>query len=190
MTAELLRVEGLRYLENGPYSFVLHTNEVLGLTGPSGVGKTQLLRALVQCLAGEGAIFYKGRPIESFAAPEWRKMVNLVPSDSVWWRERVGQHLIGADGEEVDSLLRSLGFESEVVDWEVARLSSAALDTQSALLMERLLRSYLRRTDTAIIWISHDLGQLQRVADRCLRLTRSGLETMRPQPRQEETRRQ
>ncbi|HKJ64433.1 MAG TPA: ATP-binding cassette domain-containing protein, partial [Desulfopila sp.] len=201
MSDELLRVEELRYLDNGPYSFVLQKNEALGLTGSSGVGKTQLLRALVQCIPGEGSLYYRGQPVENYPAPQWRKMVALVPSESLWWRDSVGEHFIGADSDNVDILLRSLGFESEVVDWEVARLSSgerqrlalaralvlapsillldeptSSLDPQSMLLVEKLLLTYLRQGDIGLLWVSHDLDQLQRITHRCLRVSRTGLE--------------
>ena len=43
---EGLTVQGLRFRERGPFSFYLAPGAGIGLTGPSGVGKSLLLPAL------------------------------------------------------------------------------------------------------------------------------------------------
>lgn len=205
MSTALLEVRQLSYLTNGPYSFSLRAGEAIGLTGSSGVGKTQLLRALVQCILYEGEIFYKDVAAESFAPPEWRKTIGLVPAESVWWYDRVGQHFTAeSHGQLLDDFLPRLGFSKDVLTWEISRLSSgerqrlaiiralligpsvllldepcSALDPRSVSMVEQLLLEYKERGATAMIWVSHDYAQLGRVADFCYEVRNDGLHKLR-----------
>ncbi len=200
----LLTVNNLTYLQNGPYSFKLRENEILGLTGDSGIGKTQLLRALVEVIVYGGKIWLENSLSSSFSAPEWRKKVALVPADSVWWRDTVGEHF-PVDGHRYrnNGWLERLGFDEEVLDWRVSRLSTgerqrlalvralmnkplillldepcSSLDESSTKKMEDVLTEYSNRNKTALIWVSHDLEQLKRVATRSYRVTRNGLKAL------------
>ena len=63
-------------------SLKMEAGDMLALTGPSGAGKTQLLRILAWLTEpdeGEGQVFFAGNSQQSFASPEhWRREVRYV----------------------------------------------------------------------------------------------------------------
>ncbi len=195
------------YLNNGPYSIFLHENEIAGLTGSSGIGKTQLLRAMVEAIVSTGEFFLEGVSSLNYSSPQWRKKVSLVPAEAVWWHDIVGEHfpISTANNQELVQSIQQLGFEREVLSWKVSRLSTgerqrlaliralaqqpnvllldepcSALDDTSTRKVEDLLATYVAMPKRAIIWVSHDLEQLKRVSDSCYVLERSRLLKMWP----------
>jgi len=56
-------------------SFELNDGECIALQGPSGAGKTLLLRAIADLDPNEGAIKLDGTLREAVGAPYWRKRV-------------------------------------------------------------------------------------------------------------------
>ncbi len=198
---DILRVEALRFLDNGPYSFVVRGGECVGLSGPSGVGKTQLLRAITDLMEHEGRVLLDDVPAGAVPAPAWRSMVTMIPAESAWWYELVGDHFpeeIGRDTAE--TLLASVGFELDVFNWQTNRLSTgekqrlallrgicnkpgvllldepcSALDSNHTLLVEEFILSYQKEHGTAILWVSHDPDQLLRVATRVFVMEKKSL---------------
>jgi ABC-type multidrug transport system ATPase subunit len=62
-------------------------------------------------------------------APDWRRRVGLLPAESGWWADRVGAHFITTNDARNPAttptpILARLGFEPDVLDWDVQRLSS------------------------------------------------------------------
>ncbi len=191
-----LRVVEVTFLDKGPYSFSVGQGECVGLTGKSGIGKTQLFRAITDLIPAGGEILLDGRVSGSFAPTQWRSKVTMVPADSYWWYDRAGAHFPITDKT---SLLREscmlLGLEPEVLNWQVSRLStgerqrlallrslqnsptvllldepSSGLDAYHTGLMEKYVGNYLRQNKPAIVWVSHDAEQLKRVASREFRM--------------------
>ena len=186
---------------NGPYSFVLKEGECLGLSGKSGIGKTQLLRAITDLIPHSGKILLDGVSSASFSAPHWRSMVTMVPAESFWWYDIVGDHFSAeSDAGSLQEKLAAVGFREDVLNWQISRLSTgekqrlalirglcntpsvllldepcSALDMYHTTLTEALIFNYLQHNDASILWVSHDLEQLQRVADRELCLEKTGL---------------
>jgi ABC-type iron transport system FetAB ATPase subunit len=199
-----LTVNDLTYLDNGPYSFEVGEHGVVGLTGASGIGKTQMLRAIVDTIPHQGVVMLDGVVSTDVTAPEWRKKIALIPADSVWWRDTVGQHFSGdAVAVTGGQYLEHLGFGQDVLSWQVSRLSTgerqrlalvralvrqpsvllldepcSALDASSTTRVEELLVAYKKRQKTALVWVSHDLDQLHRVATRCCRVHKNSLEEL------------
>ena len=141
----------------------------MALTGPSGAGKTLLLRALADLDLNEGEVVMGGRLRSNLPAPEWRRRVGYVPAETGWWADLVGDHF--STPLQAAELLAQLGFTKpgQVFDWPVARLSSgerqrlalarglccntevllldeptSALDRDNAGLVEQLLQNLLR----------------------------------------------
>jgi ABC-type iron transport system FetAB ATPase subunit len=194
-------VEGLHYGANGPYSFNCAANECLGIRGVTGVGKTLLLRVLADLDRHEGKILLSGKECSTYSAPDWRRHVALVPAESRWWYSTVGSHITAGEKEvDIGGLLAPLGFEKDVLDWDVKRLSSgekqrlavvralvhtpsvllldetgSGLDHQSCLLLEGLVNAYQHEYNAAVLWVSHDDEQLERVAQRIMSLERNRL---------------
>lgn len=197
MRRDIFEVKNISFLSRGPYSLTLRAGDCIGLTGPSGVGKTLLFKAFVDLLPCEGEILLKGTHRYDIPAPLYRSMVSLVLADSVWWYDRVGDHFIVSDQEDsfVHHSLPELGFELDVLEWRVANLSSgerqrlsllrslqkkpvvllldeptSSLDGDNTKLVENFVKKYCRKNDIPVIWISHDHNQLLRVSSRQLLL--------------------
>ena len=157
-----------------------------GLTGPSGSGKSLLLRALADLDPHEGKIWLEGVEIDDIPAPRWRRQVTLLPAESAWWHDTVGPHF----DDVPDAWLNALGFDCQVMQWEISRLSSgerqrlallrllvkqpkvllldeptANLDRTNTQRVEKLLSDYRKSGEMIVIWVSHDMEQLRRNCD-------------------------
>lgn len=174
--------------------------ECLGLTGKSGVGKTQLLRAVADVIPHDGECILDGAVCSSVSPPVWRKMVAMVPAESFWWYDSVGAHFDGGvlQGEFLH-LIELLGFSRDVMGWQVSRLSTgerqrlslvrtlinkprvllldeptSALDRKMVGVVEEVLSDIRSRMQISCIWVSHDQDQLFRVAGRVCRVEATG----------------
>lgn len=201
MKSNSLQIEGLQFLGCGPYSFSLKVGEIAGLSGASGVGKTQLLRALSDLIPSKGSVSYNAQVKENFAASEWRRMVTMIPTDSVWWHDRVGLHFNGEGGQEyLQQMSGELGFPPAVTDWQINRLSSgekqrlallrtlqmnpsvllldeptSALDRENVLKAEKLIHKLVTDDGCSCLLVSHDMDQLERICDRLLIMTKEDI---------------
>jgi ABC-type iron transport system FetAB ATPase subunit len=187
----LLRIEALRFLGNGPLDLVVGGGECVTVSGPSGAGKTLLLRAIADLDETSGRVALGGDDRDSMPAPEWRRRVALLMAESVWWRETVGDHFSTPDR----SLLAKLGFSADVMTWVVSRLSSgerqrlglarllanrprallldeptANLDRENSARVETIVADYREENDAAVLWVTHDAEQAARVGSRGFRL--------------------
>ena len=161
------------------------------LSGPSGSGKTLLLRALADLDPSRGEVRLDGRPREAFSGPDWRRRVAYLSAESHWWHRHVRDHA----PEWPASVLAALGFQTDVLGWDVQRLSSgerqrlalaralaqrprvllldeptANLDTENTARAEQLIAGWRAETDGCAIWVGHDPEQRLRVGDRHYRI--------------------
>ena len=106
------------------------------LSGPSGSGKSRLLRAVADLEPHGGTVSVADTCQEDLPAHQWRSRVVMVPADSQWWFDEVGGHFPDHVKAELPS---ALGFPPEVLEWSVSRLSSGErqrLALWRALLLE------------------------------------------------------
>jgi ABC-type iron transport system FetAB ATPase subunit len=175
----------------------LQAGECISLGGPSGTGKSLLLRAIADLDPHEGGLRLDGNDNLELSGPHWREQVGLLPPETAWWARRVGDHFPADDTPP----LAALGLPAEALSWEVTRLSSgerqrlgllrllahrpavllldeptASLDTKGVKRVEALIGDYRSSSGAAVLWVSHDAAQRQRVADRELRLANGRLE--------------
>ena len=195
-----LCVRNVTFLDKGPYSFSVERGQCIGLTGKSGIGKTQLFRAITDLIPSGGEILLEGISCSAISPTEWRTKVTMVPADSSWWYDRVGDHFPLSNRTLLQENCMLLGLDAEILDWQVSRLStgerqrlsllrtlqnqptvllldepSSGLDAYHTGLMESFIDNYRRLHEPAIVWVSHDPEQLRRVADKELRMERTGL---------------
>lgn len=191
-----LKIESLRFRNRGPYALEVETGECVSLSGPSGAGKTLLLRSIADLDPHEGRVLLDDVESAAVEAPEWRRRVGLLPAESQWWFDTVGPHLPRIQSER----LEALGFGEDVRGWEISRLSTgerqrlallrllangpkallldeptAALDSSNVGQVEALLAEYRTDTGAAVLWVSHDSAQAHRVADRRYEVSETGL---------------
>lgn len=186
----MLEVRALKSPEMEARPFRLADGECLAVRGPSGAGKTLLLRALADLDPNEGDVRLDGRARATTSAPEWRRRVTYVATEPGWWADTVAEHF--ADWAAVSPLTAALGLPADCRLWPVARLSSGerqrlalvralvqrprvllldeptgALDAETTGAIERLLAERFA-AGTSALWVTHDLDQARRVAVRAL----------------------
>ncbi|MBF0251514.1 MAG: ATP-binding cassette domain-containing protein [Alphaproteobacteria bacterium] len=120
----MLSVRALTRLGVGPVDLDVAGGEIVSLTGPSGAGKTLLLRAIADLDPNEGAVTLSGVSRESLDAPRWRARVMYVPANAGWWSDTVGPHFADMDAERVKTTLHQLNLETTALGWTVATLST------------------------------------------------------------------
>jgi phosphate-transporting ATPase len=184
----MLTVQNLSRPGLEPTSFELAGGECIALRGPSGAGKTLLLRALADLDPSDGEVLLDGSPRSRIPAPQWRRRVGYVPAEPGWWSERLDEHF--QDWASQAGPARRLKIASSVAGRRVSQLSTGErqrlallralehrpevllldeptgpLDDESTAAVEALLREK-QANGLALFWVTHDKRQAERVADR------------------------
>lgn len=191
-----LDMEGLYCDGLGPITMHAVGDECVCISGPSGAGKTRLLRALADLDVHQGVTYLNGRSREEYLPCEWRRRVGLLPPESHWWMERVSGHFARID----DRAFAALGLDIRLAAQPVSQLSSgerqrlallrlltnqpqvllldeptANLDVENVQRVESLLDQYRKQQRALLLWVSHDPQQIQRVGTRHLRMDNGNL---------------
>ncbi|MDA9406828.1 MULTISPECIES: ABC transporter ATP-binding protein [unclassified Bradyrhizobium] len=198
----MLTVSGLKRLHIS-VSFDLQDGECVALQGPSGVGKTVLLRAIADLDPNEGTVRLDGALREQMPAPAWRKRVTYLATEPGWWSETVQEHFTAWN--DALSLVKCLGLPEDCGPWPVQRLSTgerqrlglvralmlrsrvllldeptSALDTASTAAVESLIAARIA-DGTSVVWSTHDDAQARRVSSRIFAMRPGGhIEESRP----------
>ena len=120
MPEPLLKAQSLCFLGLGPFNLELQPGERISLSGPSGSGKSQLLRALTDLIPYTGVLQVKGRPAHELPPQELRRLIGLLPAETAWWHEQVAPHFTRLQ----PATLAQVKLPSEAAGWPVARLST------------------------------------------------------------------
>jgi len=200
-----LRLDGLSTMLLREVDLTLAAGERIFLSGASGSGKSLLLRAVADLDPHRGEVWLNDLPRSRLTPPEWRRRVGLLPAESHWWAETVGEHWRApAAGSPIEALLVALGFDVDVSGWAITRLSTgerqrlalarlllnqpqallldeatANLDSVNRERVETVLEDYRVAHATAMLWVSHDPEQRVRLGGRRLVIRESRLE---PEP--------
>jgi len=186
-TPPLLEIKQLRRLMVGPVTLSVDVGDCLCLSGPSGSGKSLLLRSIADLDPHEGSVWLSGKPATDILPQAWRVQVGMLPPESAWWLPLVRDHF--RNGVPVS--LEQIGLRDAILDQPVIRLSSgekqrlalmrllsnrprvllldeptANLDPENTQRVETMITEYCRVYKAAVIWISHDTAQIGRVANR------------------------
>ena len=182
-----LQLKAIQIRHVGPINLQVAAGEIVCLSGGSGAGKSLLLRAIADMLPHDGDACLNGECANGLSAPIWRKKVALLPAETHWWYESIGQHFSKQD----DTALQRLGFDKQTWQWEVTRCSSGerqrlgllralanqpqcllldeptgSLDPENTLRVEQLVQDYARDRQVPVLWVSHSMEQIKRVAVR------------------------
>jgi energy-coupling factor transporter ATP-binding protein EcfA2 len=74
-----LEVKALRFIDRGPFELTVDDGECVCLTGPSGMGKTLLLRSIADLDCHDGDVLLDGVEFQSIDGPIWRQQVGMLP---------------------------------------------------------------------------------------------------------------
>lgn len=190
--APLLSVRGLKTRLPGLEHLDLTAGACAALMGPSGSGKSLLLRALADLDPCEGTVRLDGTDRATVPAPLWRRQVLYVGPEAGWWAERVGDHF--DDKTAGRRLAEKLGLAPGSLEWPVARLSTGerqrlaiaralsraprvllldeptgALDETAEALVEDALTAFLMDGGAALL-VTHSADQAARLAASVLRI--------------------
>ena len=158
--------------------------------GPSGAGKTLLLRAIADLDPNDGACALGDARRDDMPAPDWRRLVTYMAAEPGWWGDRVGDHFADADAGR--KLLPPLKLPEDAMGWTLARLSTgekqrlalarvleraprvmlldeptSGLDADTTRAVEAVLSARLD-DGAALLFVTHDIEQGKRLARRAL----------------------
>ena len=191
-------IQALKYLDCGPINLQIEAAEIIGLNGPSGSGKSRLLRSLADLDEHTGRVILNATEQGSLKAHVWRTQVALLSAETYWWLDTVGEHFQNYSTENANAL----GFDSDVSAWPVSRLSTgekqrlgllrllenepevllldeptANLDPENEQLFESYVMNYVHVKPACAIWVSHDIEQLKRISHRQYKIQKGQLLT-------------
>lgn len=168
----------------------LKAHDICMLSGTSGSGKSQFLKAIADLIEQDGEVLLAGKNMQEIAAPTWRQQVMYFSAETAWWSDVVSEHFNALPNKEqlkkvalsVDilsvnpdtlssgekqrlALLRGLQYAPKVLLLDEI---TANLDPTSEKLVEDLVKAYIQEHSAAAIWISHDPEQSQRLQTQSL----------------------
>lgn len=185
-------------------SLTVRQGEVLVIIGPSGSGKSSLLRCLNRLEAIDGgSIRYNGQDIHELPILELRRRVGMVfqktavfegtVADNIAYGPNLRKEQLGDD--VIVELMTMVSLDDSLRDRDASELSGGqeqrlsiarALANQPTVLLldeptsaldpvvihhlEEILLKLKAETGLTLIWVSHDVEQARRVADRVLML--------------------
>ena len=197
-----LSARALRGALSGPFDLDLDPGRCTVLSGPSGIGKSLLLRMIADLDPNQGTVSLGGVSRESQPAHVWRRWVTYVPAESGWWEDDVAAHFADPDGAR--RLLPQVNLDPALLRAQVTQLSTgerqrlalvrallqqphfllldeptAALDPDNREHVERLLLA-AKAQGMGLLVVTHDAEQARRLGERQLHLDHDGLTELHP----------
>ncbi|MCP1648562.1 ABC transporter ATP-binding protein [Pseudomonas nitroreducens] len=197
-----LSARALRGALSGPFDLDLEPGRCTVLSGPSGIGKSLLLRMIADLDPNQGVVSLGGVSRESQPAHVWRRWVTYVPAESGWWEDDVAAHFADPDGAR--RLLPQVNLDPALLRAQVTQLSTgerqrlalvrallqqphfllldeptAALDPDNREHVERLLLA-AKAQGMGLLVVTHDAEQARRLGERQLHLDHDGLTELHP----------
>lgn len=180
-------------------SLAIEEGSISSVVGPSGSGKSSLLRCLNRLWEPPpGTIFLDGRDITTIDVIALRRRVGMLFQSANLFQGtvadniRYGPELMGHSltGERIDELLGMAGLEPRFAAETAANLSggeaqrvalaralanepdvllmdepTSALDPAATLHVEHTIRELQRMMALTVVWVTHDIEQVRRMAD-------------------------
>jgi putative ABC transport system ATP-binding protein len=172
---------------------------VTALFGPSGAGKSTVLRLCNRLeVPTSGRVLYRGQDVAGLDVLRLRRQVGMVFQRPTPFPGTIRDNLLtaspDADHAELEQALARAALDPGWLERDATALSggeaqrvcvartlvtkpdvllldepTSALDEAAAMVLEQATRE-LTRDGIAVLWVTHDLAQVRRVADRMLRI--------------------
>lgn len=206
MSNNLLELIRLQVGPLDAVSLTVAAGESIMLAGVSGSGKSRLLRAIADldpAMGGsdalaQGQIKLAGVNHLHYSGAAWRRRVAYVAAENQWWFDDVLSHF---EHRPSTAQLQLLRLDENLLQQPVSHLSSgerqrlallrvlvqqpqvllldeptASLDPAATRAVEQIIMNYRDQHQAAIIWVSHDEAQAQRLGGRYFYLDQGVLE--------------
>lgn len=188
----VLKIDKLQILTLPPLTLEVDSGACLAVEGPSGSGKSRLLRAIADLDPAEGEVYLDGVERAAFTPAAWRAAVRYVAAEPGWWLPTAGAHF--KTQTSARNFARLFGVDERRLAADVATLSTgerqrlaiaraleddpavllldeptAALDDDATAAIESEIQRRLA-AGVVVLIASHDSGQIDRLADARLQL--------------------
>ena len=175
-----------------PVNLEIASGECVVLSGPSGGGKSLLMRVIADLDPNTGEVRLNGDARSRMPASAWRRRVVYQPAETGWWTTDVAPHF--PDRQAAEAMLPRIGLADDALNWSVSRLSTgekqrlglirtlllapevmlldeptSGLDHSTLNLVETLLRERLH-AGVIVVLVTHDSEQAKRLACRRMRI--------------------
>ena len=177
-----------------PVSLSLSAGQIGMISGESGSGKSQFLKALADIIEhqGETLVFDNQAWLnqQTTTPAHWRQKVMYFSAETAWWLDKISAHFNKALSDET---LNAIGLERRLFEHNPDQLSSgekqrfallrglayqpkvllldeitANLDPKTEQQVEQLIQDYVQQHQACALWISHDPQQQTRLASTAL----------------------
>lgn len=174
----------------------LQAGQCLVVEGPSGAGKTRLLRLLADLDEGQGEAWLDGQARSAMPAPQWRRQVLYQAAEPAWWEATVMAHFPADQHERAVTLAQRLALGEDRLHADLAQLSTgerqraalvrsllmqplvllldeptSALDAANVARVEDLLRDAMSQ-GMALLLVTHAQEQARRLGNGTLQVVR------------------
>ena len=189
----MLRIRNLAWHDRRLGHLDVPAGECVSVTGPSGSGKSRLLRAIADLEPNSGQVEAFGVVRETTPAPEWRRQVMYLAASPGWWADRVAPHFEAPAGApDAAGLIAAVGLPADCPTWQVSHLSNGeqqrlalvrglllmprvllldeptgSLDAEAGAAVEALVRARLDDGACALL-VTHDAAQAARLSSRAV----------------------
>lgn len=188
-----LKVTKLTTAHFGPIDLEITGACITFLTGPSGAGKTLLLRAIANLDTYQGDVSLDHKSCSQIPPEQWRTKIAYIPTESHWWHNSVKPHF--RLNHEIRTWASQLHLDENIFDRTIEQCSTgekqrlallralqnqptvllldeptSSLDEENAFRVEQLIRHYVDDKHAMALWVSHNPQQRHRVAQRALTL--------------------
>lgn len=204
----MLKIDKLKIGALPRLSFDVRPGECLAVEGPSGIGKTRLLRALADLDVVDGHVTLEGIERRDMPGHAWRRRVRYVAAEPGWWADTANAHM-PASAAARQRFLRTLGqldIAQAILDRPITDLSTGerrriglalaladepavllldeptlGLDAARGALVDEMIR-FQMLAGRIVMLATHDLAQIERLAERRLLLAPPVPAPARPLP--------
>lgn len=119
-----LEVNRLKSPIAGPFSFSIPRGGCMSITGPSGSGKSLLLRMVADLDPNSGRVTLGGTERSAISAPAWRALCPYVAATPGFWERTAAEHFAEGEQARAIALAETMLFDAARFAAPIDRLST------------------------------------------------------------------